>query len=238
MPAYDNNYFTAGKSYEESHGYLRFFPKTLKTWYFREHQPKLEAKLNDHARYLKNPKGLKILEIGTGRGTFLHYCGKENVIGIDMSKEQADAHCKTGFNVICHDASKSLPFKDETFDVVYSAFVIEHIRDGGAFVKEIARVLKRGGRAIIRTADVRRCGWWLYTDYTHVQPYTVESCYGVMTDNGFRVKELDHGITPPGFFMRRLANVAILLPTTIQDVFFKKICTKLSYEVYIIGEKI
>lgn len=50
------------------------------------------------------------------------------------------------------DASKPLPFKDGTFDFVFSEHFFEHLtyEQGGVFLKEAWRVLKKGG--VIRTA--------------------------------------------------------------------------------------
>lgn len=43
-----------------------------------------------------------------------------------------------------------LPFKDEEFDVVICNHVLEHIIDDGTAMKEIFRVLKKGGFAILQ----------------------------------------------------------------------------------------
>ncbi|MEP7309480.1 MAG: class I SAM-dependent methyltransferase [Acidobacteriota bacterium] len=44
---------------------------------------------------------------------------------------------------------RALPFRDASFDAVYSMGTIEHFNETEQAVKEIARVLKPGGRAII-----------------------------------------------------------------------------------------
>ncbi len=43
------------------------------------------------------------------------------------------------------DGSGKLPYDDETFDLIYSDWVIEHIDDPATFVAEVRRVLKPGG---------------------------------------------------------------------------------------------
>ena len=45
-------------------------------------------------------------------------------------------------------SAEVLPFGDETFDLVFSLFVLEHVPDRDAAVKEMHRVLRRGGRAV------------------------------------------------------------------------------------------
>lgn len=62
-----------------------------------------------------------------------------------------------------------LPFPDASFDSVVSFQVIEHIRDDRAFLKEIHRVLRPGGVALITTPNrpmsLSRNPW-------HVREYT------------------------------------------------------------------
>ncbi len=44
---------------------------------------------------------------------------------------------------------RELPFRDASFDAVYSMGTIEHVRDPERALQELARVLKPGGRAIV-----------------------------------------------------------------------------------------
>jgi SAM-dependent methyltransferase len=44
---------------------------------------------------------------------------------------------------------RSLPFSDASFDFVYAGGVIEHFRDSGRAVGEMARVLRPGGRLLL-----------------------------------------------------------------------------------------
>jgi SAM-dependent methyltransferase len=44
---------------------------------------------------------------------------------------------------------RCLPYRDATFDVVYSMGTIEHFDESDAAVREMFRVLKRGGKAVI-----------------------------------------------------------------------------------------
>lgn len=54
------------------------------------------------------------------------------------------------------DATKPLPFDDNSFDYVYSEHMIEHISwaDGQSMLKECRRILKPGGTIRIATPDL------------------------------------------------------------------------------------
>lgn len=62
----------------------------------------------------------------------------------------------TGNGVIAADISKSIPFPDESFDVVYHSHLLEHLpkRDVGKFIIECGRVLKSGGVLRIAVPDL------------------------------------------------------------------------------------
>lgn len=230
-------YFSAGRRYEERHGYMRFFPKSIVSWYFGKHQKELERVMRNYEGVLPDPKGLKVLEIGCGQGQFAQYCGKEGYVGMDMWEDGVKRLRGMGYNAIFADASKRLPFQDGSFDIIYAEQVIEHISDGAQFAREMWRVLRPGGKAIVRTVDIARCKMWFYQDYTHRQPYTPQSLYRLMEDSGFEVKELGHGVAPNSFITRRLGNLAIILPKAFRKLYFERICRMLSYELYAIGMK-
>ena len=47
------------------------------------------------------------------------------------------------------------PFEDNSFDSIVTFQVIEHVKDDNGFVKEIHRVLKPGGKALITTPNIK-----------------------------------------------------------------------------------
>ena len=59
-------------------------------------------------------------------------------------------------NVVYMDATKPLPFSDNSLDYIYSEHIFEHInyQAGSKFLKESHRVLKPGGRIRIATPDM------------------------------------------------------------------------------------
>jgi SAM-dependent methyltransferase len=101
-------------------------------------------------------KGLRVLEIGCGIGTDGLQFARAGAIymGVDLTdaaielarKNFASAGLPGEFQVA--DAER-LEFSDESFDIVYSHGVLHHTPDIRAAVKEVHRVLKPGGRAIV-----------------------------------------------------------------------------------------
>ncbi len=101
-------------------------------------------------------KGLRVLEIGCGVGTDGLQFARAGAIytGVDLTEAAIDlarsnfasAGLRGEFRVA--DAEQ-LDFPDETFDVVYSHGVLHHTPDIQAALREVHRVLKPGGRALV-----------------------------------------------------------------------------------------
>lgn len=62
----------------------------------------------------------------------------------------------TGPNVLAHNLLNGIPFKNETFEVVYHSHVLEHFsqKDGIIFLRECFRVLKPNGLIRIAVPDL------------------------------------------------------------------------------------
>jgi ubiquinone/menaquinone biosynthesis C-methylase UbiE len=111
--------------------------------------------------------GHDVLEIGGGMGTDLAQFAAHgaSVTDLDLSSGHLQL-AEENFRLrgligrfIHHDA-ESLPFDDGSFDVVYSNGVLHHTPDTGAVVREIHRVLRPGGRAIVMVYAENSLHYW------------------------------------------------------------------------------
>jgi ubiquinone/menaquinone biosynthesis C-methylase UbiE/glycosyltransferase involved in cell wall biosynthesis len=111
--------------------------------------------------------GESVLEVGGGMGTDLAQFAKHGarVTDVDLSaghldlaKENLALRGLTGTFVL-QDA-ETLPFDDNTFDVVYSNGVIHHTPNTSSVVSEMYRVLKPGGRAIVMVYAENSLHYW------------------------------------------------------------------------------
>jgi ubiquinone/menaquinone biosynthesis C-methylase UbiE len=101
-------------------------------------------------------RGLRVLEIGCGLGTDGAQFAKAGAdyTGVDLTEAAVELARKRFelFNLSgtfrTADA-ENLDFKEETFDLVYSHGVLHHTPDTARAVREIHRVLKKNGKAIV-----------------------------------------------------------------------------------------
>jgi ubiquinone/menaquinone biosynthesis C-methylase UbiE len=115
----------------------------------------LEPHIFDFAQFA-SAHGRRVLEIGVGMGADYLEWLKAGAIatGVDLSAasiEKARQRCLlAGYQPDLRVAdAESLPFDDETFDLVYSYGVMHHSPDTAQCIREARRVLKPGGQARI-----------------------------------------------------------------------------------------
>lgn len=92
----------------------------------------------------------RLLDVGCGTGANLLMLNQfGNAEGMDVS-EDALAFCRArGLKNVKRGAAEKLPYDDCSFDVVTALDVLEHLDDDVGCLREMRRVLKPGGRAII-----------------------------------------------------------------------------------------
>ena len=91
-----------------------------------------------------------ILENGCGVGMYVEHISPfgGKVIGLEYDFERA-AEARQKSTQIINAAGESLPLPSGAFDLILSHEVIEHVQDDHAAIREMVRVLKPGGRAVI-----------------------------------------------------------------------------------------
>ena len=116
--------------------------------------------------------GRLVLDAGCGMGRFAEVVSRWGgvCVGVDLSRavEAAAENIGTRPNVFLAQADlRRLPFRDETFDVIYSIGVLHHTPDCAASFRGLLRYLRPGGTIVVwlyakddsmwmRTADVYR----------------------------------------------------------------------------------
>ena len=92
----------------------------------------------------------RILELGAGRWPSFRIAEMPSTVESytvnDISAEEL-ALLPAGYDKACFDVSGDASSFNDTYDVVFSRFLAEHVRDGVAMHRNVFRVLKRGGVA-------------------------------------------------------------------------------------------
>lgn len=130
------NFGLASNSYDVSARLQRFSGKHLLPW-------------------LPNRHDLTVLDLGCGTGFFSDILASryERVIALDLSKDML-AYTKEQRNKqirLVNANAMSLPFTDNSMDVIYSNLVIQWCQPLSDLLKELHRVLKPGGLFIVST---------------------------------------------------------------------------------------
>jgi SAM-dependent methyltransferase len=95
-------------------------------------------------------EGKQILDLGCGLGMYTEAFSRysRDVYGIEVELERAREALQRAAGVI-QGVGERLPFRSNTFDVVFSHEVIEHVTDDRQVVSEAVRVTRPGGQVVL-----------------------------------------------------------------------------------------
>ena len=101
------------------------------------------------------------LDIGCGSGGLLEAIARKKdrlkLVGIDQDKQKTQHtrfKLKNRSDTIVKTAmADQLPFESNSFDLVFSRFVLDHITRREQVIKEMFRVCGKGGKVILQSVD-------------------------------------------------------------------------------------
>ena len=155
--------------------------------------PLWRKRLNDILKL--GPKSGRLLDIGCNYGFFLRVCEPQfDTYGIDASQyaiSQARNYAPDS-KLLLGDIQKGLSYNDETFDVVTMFDTLEHIANYKYTLKEVYRILKRGGIFTLTTPNRWSLNsilfgkdYWFKRDSTHVVLFSKDSLMRNLSETGF-----------------------------------------------------
>jgi len=133
------------------------YQKTADVYDIRHNSPTTERVRRLEVSLIRKYAKGKTLDVGCGTGYHLDLV--EDITGLDPSREMLEKAKRKGKKLVLGKWEK-LPFQDMSFDTVLCLFSVLNVCDAEKTAREIRRVLKPGGLAIVSVASV-----W---DHTHM----------------------------------------------------------------------
>lgn len=137
-----------------------FYEELLERWYTADDHPIALLRAENAVRipWIINQIGPKktVLDIGCGAGLLTNALAEagHKVYGIDLSASSlavAKKHDRT--RQVCYERANaySLPYSDQSFEIVCAMDLLEHVENPGRVIQEASRVLKPNGLFFFHT---------------------------------------------------------------------------------------
>ncbi len=139
--------------------------------------------------------GLHILDAGCGTGANLRFLRRYgHTIGIDMAPEAVANSTLSSPGVVARGSVLSLPFADQSFDLVTSFEVLYHraVESELAALLEVQRVLRPHGRLLIRLPAFELLRGHHDTAVHGRRRYTAGEVVDLLTSAGFHVERTSY----------------------------------------------
>lgn len=171
-----------------------------------------------------------ILDIGCGLGWLLSEVDSSwNKFGLEPEKNAADISAKVATiqNCIIEEAD----YKDDFFDIIVMHHTIEHMQDPRSVIKNVNKMLKKGGILIMATPDfdsacARRYekNYRLLFDATHISLFSNDSMHRFLRDSDFKIESVEYPYFESRFFTKDNL-LKILDKDTVSPAFYGNFMT-------------
>ncbi|HKX46530.1 MAG TPA: class I SAM-dependent methyltransferase [Planctomycetota bacterium] len=171
--------------------YRQFLELERDHWWFRGRRTVYLGLLRHH---LRGERPARVLDLGCGMGGFLAGLAAlgGRVFPSDVDVESLARCAERGFPRGVVSSGYALPYADASFDLVCLFDAIEHIEDDARAMREVARVLRPGGRVMVTVPAYQ----FLYANNDrvarHHRRYTRRALARVLAGAGLEVERNSH----------------------------------------------
>jgi ubiquinone/menaquinone biosynthesis C-methylase UbiE len=157
---------------------------------------RIDATIDALKEFVNNTTS-SILDVGTADGEMLHrvatYFNIKYAVGIDISEQSIEIANQLKNIKVFLGNFINLPFKDGVFDLLLGCAILEHIDDIDAVLKELHRVLKKGGLFCVTLPNPFFD--WINSHLTktyHVRRYRLKTIIRLVEGYRFKVVKSGH----------------------------------------------
>ncbi|HEX4106594.1 MAG TPA: class I SAM-dependent methyltransferase [Solirubrobacteraceae bacterium] len=158
-------------------------------WWYRGRREVIDAVV----RSLELPSDACILDAGCGSGrNMVELARYGTVTGIELAEASVARARARAVGEVVHGSVYEMPFETASIDFAVSLDVIEHLDDDLLALRELRRVVRPGGRALVTVPAYP----WLWSSHDHVnhhrRRYTRTMLDTVVADAGWEMDRLTH----------------------------------------------
>jgi SAM-dependent methyltransferase len=194
-------------------------------WWFVGRRQIIRSFLQRIVRELRAATGsepLHMLDVGCGTGANLEMLAEfGNAEGVDVSSEALSFCQGRGLRQVKLGAAEALPYEDSSFDLVTGLDVVEHLDDDLAGLREMHRVLRSDGRALLFVPAFMFL-WGVQDDISnHRRRYTLSELKQVVTKAGFEIERATYvnlSFFAPIFLGRLFMRISGLRPESENNI--------------------
>ena len=211
--------------------YIRFRAGFLSIFLNRNHI--MRKVIQDAAMDFAEEDAYSILDFGCGTKPYRHlFENAASYTGVDFQNDQIPRPAK---DVDIYYDGVNLPFDDNSFDLVISFEVLEHIPNLEQILLEISRVIKPGGKFFFTTP-------FLYPEHEvpfDYQRLTIYRWINLLEEMGYKVEE--YSKEPNDMRSLMQLNLALIFKfinpkdSHILEIIFSPIITIFNFLAYILG---
>jgi SAM-dependent methyltransferase len=157
----------------------------------------LERGLFKQAREKVPAKAPSVLDIGCATGALLAKLRERGwlVRGVEISAAQAEYARRERKLEVWTEPLEENHFPKESFDAVLASHLIEHLNRPESLVREVYRILKKGGRFFVTTPNT--AGFqsrffrekWRSAIFDHLYLFSAKTLTALLARSGFRVEK-------------------------------------------------
>lgn len=137
--------------------------------------------------------GARILDLGCGPGNLLDFLVPHgDVYGSDFSSDALAFCAQRGYGRLFRADFHTLPILSDTFDLITTIDVLEHLSDDRAAIRELHRVLRPSGLLVVSVPAFMFLWGDHDTLYGHHRRYTTGEIAQKLKDAGLEVVKLSY----------------------------------------------
>jgi len=191
--------------------------------------------VDEKEEYLKAKKYIasddKVLEVGSGKGAFAKHLATKNYVGLDFSTHAKKLAAKNGI-IIENEMIQDYADKHrESFDVVVSFQVLEHVSNPKSFLEAKLKALKSGGKMFVAVPSEDSflkhvTNGILNMPPHHVTRWSDETLRYIAYEFDLELLDIHHEVVQPihkQWFLNVLVQNALLKYKLIDTSFLRKV---------------